>query len=318
MFLSANLSPGSPEVLQTHLKALRDQNFNWLLGCTFMVGAGLLMELPEIVHDMCEIYGRRSRELGYWLATPIERRTYPTRDWVKKWAALGWLLIVLGLMGEGWFEAQVSKYDSALSQLTDAVVAEARRESASAEVIAKGFDAQIADSNAKAKSAEAMAKQFEAQIASAQKDAAEANKRAAEAALELAELRAETAPRRLSSKQKEVLVERVSAFAIKTIGLGCVEEFGAEIKNFAHDFFEAFSTPRLGFKVNNPICALIPQSSLPVPPIIVRAGVDRQHDASTLLKALLEIGINKNHIRTETTDSKAVLALIIGPRPHGH
>ena len=149
------LSPGSPELLQAHLQSLRNWNFHWLLGCTFMVGIGLLMELPEIVHDMCEIYGRKSRELKYWLATSVDRREYPTRDWVKKWAALGWVLIVLGVMGEGWFEAQVSKYDSALSNLTDTAIAEAQRKSAEAEATAKGFDKQIAESKAKAASAEA-------------------------------------------------------------------------------------------------------------------------------------------------------------------
>jgi hypothetical protein len=159
------LPPGSPELAQAaqalatrdHLKGLRDTNFHLLVACTFAVGVGLLMELPEIVHDMCEIYGRKSRELKYWLTPSVERREYPKRDWVKKWAALGWVLIVLGVMGEGWFETQVSKYDSALSNMTDAVVAKAQEESAHAEAIAKGFDAQIAQSDAAAKSAEATA-----------------------------------------------------------------------------------------------------------------------------------------------------------------
>jgi len=161
------LSPGSPELAQAahalelatrdHLKSLRDENFHWLLVCTFAVGAGLLMELPEIVHDMCEIYGRKSRELKYWLTPSMDRREYPRRDWVKKWAAIGWVLIVLGVLGEGWFEERVSKYDTALSNMTDAVVAKAQEESANAEATAKGFDAKISESNAKAASAEATA-----------------------------------------------------------------------------------------------------------------------------------------------------------------
>ncbi len=173
-------SPGLLEVAQAaqslestardHLKGLRDWNFHWLLGCTFAVGIGLLLELPEIVHDMCEICGRKSRELKYWLAPSVDRKEYPKRDWVKKWSAFGWVLIVIGVMGEGWFEAQVSKYDSALSNMTDAVVAEAQKESANAEATAKGFDAQIAESDAKAKSAEALAKNFEAQISEERKE----------------------------------------------------------------------------------------------------------------------------------------------------
>jgi hypothetical protein len=134
------LSLGSPEVVQAahalelatrdHLKGLRDWNFHWLLGCTFAVGVGLLMELPEIVHDMSEIYGRKSRELKYWLTPSMDRSEFPRRDWVKKWSALGWVLIVLGVMGEGCFEAQVSKYDSALSNLNESLVAETQQEAA--------------------------------------------------------------------------------------------------------------------------------------------------------------------------------------------
>ena len=209
MYLS---SAGSPELAQAanaldmaardHLKGLRDWSFDCLLACTFAVGIGLLMELPEIVHDICEIYGRESRELKYWLTPSIDRKEYPRRDWVKKWAALGWVLIVLGVMGEGWFEEQVSKYDSALSNMTDAVVAKAEKDSADAEATARGFDAQIADSNAKAKSAEATAKGFEAQIS-------DAKARAAEAELELARLKT---PRTLSKEQLERISSRVKRF----------------------------------------------------------------------------------------------------------
>jgi hypothetical protein len=209
MFVSG--SPGlaqaanALELTRDHLKSLRDSNFHWLLGCTFAVGVGLLLELPEIVHDMCEIYGRKSRELKYWLTPSIDRKEYPRRDWVKKWSALGWVLIVVGVMGEGWFEAQVSKYDSALSNLTDTVVAEAQKESANAEATAKGFDAKIAESDAKAKSAEATARGFEAQIA-------DANARAAEAERETARLTRKLADRVLSPEQQKRIKAKVALF----------------------------------------------------------------------------------------------------------
>lgn len=209
MLSSIYLSLGSPELDQKtlelardQLKNLRDGNFHWLLGCTFAVGVGLLLELPEIIHDLCEIYGRKTRELKFWLSLPMDRKEYPHRDWVKKWSALGSVLIVIGVMGEGWFESQVSKYDSALSKMTDTVVAQASEESNKAEVIASGFDAQIAASDAKAKSAEATAKQFEAQIA-------EANKEATDAKLELAKFKA---PRELDTKQRDRVTAKCKSF----------------------------------------------------------------------------------------------------------
>jgi hypothetical protein len=243
------LSPGLPEIAQAarslesaardHLKSLRDWNFHWLLGCTFAVGFGLLLELPEIAHDMCEIYGRKSRELKYWLVPSIDRREYPKRDWVKKWSAFGWVLIVLGVMGEGWFEAQVSKYDSALSNMTDAVVAEAQKESANAEATAKGFDAQIAESDAKAKSAEATAKQFEAQIAGAQKDAAESKKEAESERLARVQLQKELQPRRLTGEQKKKLTALLIDQPVP-IGMLYIP-FCGECSDFANDIGDALN-----------------------------------------------------------------------------
>ncbi len=218
MLLSTNLSPGSPELLQVHLKNLRDWNFHWLLGCTFMVGIGLLMELPEIVHEMCEIYWRKSRELRYWLTASIDRRECPKRDWVKKWSALGWVLIVLGVMGEGWFEAQVSKYDSALSNLTDAVVSEAQRESKNAEAIAKGFDAQIAASDAKAKSAEAIA---------------EAER------LARVKIEATVAWRSLDDRQKQDIGAAVAGFSPKAGASIWYDASSTEARVFADDIADA-------------------------------------------------------------------------------
>ena len=224
MLLSTNLSPGSPELLEAHLKGLRDWNFHWLLACTFMVGIGLLMELPEIVHDMCEIYGRKSRELKYWLATPLDRREYHTRDWVKKWSALGWVLIVLGVMGEGWFESQVSKYDSALSNLTTAAVAEAQKESSQAEAIAKGFDKQIAESNAKAASAEATA---------------EAER------LARTKIEAAVAWRSLDDKQKQDIGAALASFSPKAGASIWYDSSSTEAQMFADDIAEALRSGRI-------------------------------------------------------------------------
>lgn len=115
--------------------------------------------------------------------------------------------------GRGWFEAQVSKYDSALSNLTDTVVAEAQKESSNAEATAKGFDAQIAESDAKAKSAEATAKKFEATIAEAQRDAAESKKEAAAEQLERIKLEAVVAPRSLSLDIQKGIADACVKFA---------------------------------------------------------------------------------------------------------
>lgn len=135
---------GSPELVQAaqaldlakmaDLKKLRDWYFDCLLVCTGLVGIGLLMEAPEIWHDVREAIGRKSRELKYWLAPSIDRKEYPTPSArVKVLAAVGWVLIVLGVMGEGVSEGFVHKYDTALSTLNDTLIAETQREASANE-----------------------------------------------------------------------------------------------------------------------------------------------------------------------------------------
>src|SRR5713101_3272264 len=99
------------------LKNLRDWYFDCLLVCTGLLGVGLLMEAPEIWHDAREAIWGKSRELKHSLTPSIDRKEYPVplSPRMKLLAAVGWVLIVVGVIGEGVFEGFVSKYDAALS-----------------------------------------------------------------------------------------------------------------------------------------------------------------------------------------------------------
>lgn len=199
---------------KANLQHCRDIYFDCLLACTGLVGLGLLMEVLEIKHDLLEAIGRKSRKRKYWLALPIDRREYPEASpCAKVLATVGWVLIVVGVAGEGVFEGFVSKYDTALSKVTDAIVAEAQKESKHAEATAKGFDARIAESDARAKSAEATAKQFEAQIAGAQQDAAESKKEAEKEHLERVKLQAQLVWRRVSPDQCAIIRKALGTFS---------------------------------------------------------------------------------------------------------
>src|SRR4029077_3005695 len=100
---------------KAQLKHLRDWNFDCLLGCTAVVGVGLFMEAPEIAHDMWGLFRRKSIALKYWLTPSMDRNEYHLPNWMKALSAVGWVVIVLGVGGEGVFEAYVAKYDAALS-----------------------------------------------------------------------------------------------------------------------------------------------------------------------------------------------------------
>jgi len=277
------------------------------------------MELPEIVHDQCEIYGRSARERKYRLAPSIDRKEYPRRDWTKKWSALGWVLIVVGVLGEGWFEQQVSKYDSALSNITDTVVAEAQSESRNAEALAKGFDAQIAESNAKAKSAEATAKQFEAQIAGAQKDAAESKKDAESERLARVQLQKELEPRRLTGKQKEQL-RALLADDPQQIMFGWCLYGSDDCQDFVNDLGEAFN--KAGWKT---LFGPSTQNKRGIYLGFAKGSEQRlvDHWVPKLRDALAAVGLSseqKTFDPNERTLSavgfeKNVLYLIVGPKP---
>ncbi len=150
------------------------------------------------------------------------------------------VLIVLGVIGEGVFEGFVSKYDTALSNMTDTIVAEAQKESAHAEATAKGFDAQIAQSNAAAKSAEATAKQFEAQIASALQSAAASKQDAESERLARVKLQKALQPRRLTGVQVDKLTKLLHAMGQAPIGIA-TPPFDAESTDFGNDIFAAFN-----------------------------------------------------------------------------
>lgn len=106
----------------------RDWYFFLLLASTGIVALGLVLEAPEIIHDLYGIFRRKSMELRYWLAPSMHRREYLAPDWMKVCTAVGWLLIVLGVMGEFVFEAYVSKYDTALQSLNDTIISEAMKD----------------------------------------------------------------------------------------------------------------------------------------------------------------------------------------------
>jgi len=127
------------------LKNLRDLYFIFLLGCTALVALGLFMEVGEIWHDAKEAVCEKSLERKHWLKLSVDRKEYPARvsRCKKLFAAVGWVLIVVGVVGEGVFEG-VYKYDLALSILGDSSVAQLREKAESEEFERVKIEARVA------------------------------------------------------------------------------------------------------------------------------------------------------------------------------
>jgi hypothetical protein len=258
------------------------------------------MEGVELLHDAIAWIKRRrlrTKELAVrkelaevFPAGEVRLRTESKSDhprWVKRFTRIGLIVVVVGVVAEWRCGAKLEDAHNAVHEYDLAKLTEADQKAGDAAKSAKDVHDLGTDLLEKYKVAER----------------------------ELVALQARTAPRRLSSKQKQFLDQRVSAFTTKTIVIMCIEEWGTEIKDFAQDFFEACNSPTLGFKVEPPICALEWVDPIPFPPIKVTAGAERQHDADVLIKTLIEVGINKNSIVREPNNNNAVLLLIIGPRP---
>jgi hypothetical protein len=132
---------------------------------------------------------------------------------------------------------------------------------------------------------------------------------------ELIALKARSLPRRLSSEQKDLLRRRLTSFTTRNIILSCVNG-GAETFDFAHDFVDVIFRRPLAFGGQYPSsCASIVAPGFNPFPVQVEAGSDRQGDADILVKALVEIGVNKKDIRTRLNADKKLLAVTIGPKP---
>jgi hypothetical protein len=120
----------------TCLKHLRDLYFVCLLVCTGLVAIGLAMEVGEIWQDAREAIWEESLALEHWLRLSIDRNEYPARlsRWKRLFAVVGWVLIVVGVVGEGVFEGLVHKYDLVLSVMSESSIAETQKETAQLQV----------------------------------------------------------------------------------------------------------------------------------------------------------------------------------------
>ena len=81
-----------------------------------VVALGVVFEGPEIVRETVGVI-RRSSE---------PKRKTPS--WITLLALVGWLLVVLGVAGEGIAEALVSKADGLIQTFNDIVLTDAQHE----------------------------------------------------------------------------------------------------------------------------------------------------------------------------------------------
>jgi hypothetical protein len=143
--LVANLD----EMVRKDLEAFRAVFFVRLVASTVAVVVGVILE-----------------EAQDWMP-PVKRilRLDPITEyrWAKKLVKLGWILIVIGVAGEGLFEVYVSKADSILSTFNNILLTEARREASDAVLRAATANVEVAEAEKQAAANELEAQQLKAE-----------------------------------------------------------------------------------------------------------------------------------------------------------
>jgi hypothetical protein len=240
-----SLVPKLDEAIRGDLLGCRDWYFGWLVASSVIVAVGVLMEGPEVVHDTINFF-----RTG-------ETKTKPA--WITVLALFGWLLVAVGVAGEGIAETLVSKADGAVQTFNEILLTEARKEAGAAEASAEG--AAMAASLATDSAGEAMtlahdarkeADSFERDIVSAKEQAAKAESHLAEALRQVASAEAEISalrkkgePRRLTEAQKVELVKLLSAAPPFTVGFLPLRNSSKETSDFADDLIDVFTRMKL-------------------------------------------------------------------------
>ena len=203
---------GVDDLIRATHEAFREACFNWLLVATALVVIGLVLEGPELSHEISSIIRNWRFNRKFHFSLPEQHAP----DWVKLLAFVGWILIVLGVGGEFIADSFVSKADGYVQTFDEILLHEAQTRTAFAserasaayeraaetEREAAAENAIAAKSLAEAETARKEAEGFQLRIAEANERAASAEKNAAEAQLELGRLKS---PRSLTHVPEMVL-----------------------------------------------------------------------------------------------------------------
>jgi hypothetical protein len=223
------------ELVRADLQAFRDLCFNWLLLSSGVVAFGVILEGPEVLHSVTSVFRHREDK---------------TPRWVVSIALFGWILVALGVAGEGVAEGFVSKADGILETFNNILLTEAQVESGHAIERAAKADERASEN---------------------EREAANLRKIAEQERLARIQVEGKVAWRRLSDTDKNVIGIHLRAFLRENARLSYDSE--TEGESFAVDI--ALSLQKAKWNVSPPsrgFTTVIPAFGNPIQPI--RTGVE--------------------------------------------
>lgn len=209
---------GIDDLIRADFEAFRALWFVRLLAATFLVVVGLVMEGPELWHEILSIIHRWNFRRRFHFSIPETH----TPEGAKLLAFIGWILIVAGVAGEFVADSFVSKADGFVQKFDEILLADAQKKTgAASERAAMAFERaaqterEASQENERAAKAEQQAAEENSRAAKAleaaetarksaegfQLQIAQANERAAKAELETERLRKQLADRTLTDEQ---------------------------------------------------------------------------------------------------------------------
>jgi hypothetical protein len=183
---------GIDELIRIDFETFRATWFARLLAATFLVAVGLVMEGPELWHEIHSIIWHWNFRRRFHFSLPEEH----TPEWVKLLAFVGWIFIVAGVGGEFVADSFVSKADGYVQKFDEILLSEAQRGTALAKE--------------RASAAYERASENENEAAKLRKDAEQ---------LKSDNLKLETLiqPRDLSPEQRDAIQDALQAFSGKFV-----------------------------------------------------------------------------------------------------
>ncbi len=158
-----SLSSVSTRVLDDAIRksdqSLRDGYFHALLFCTVLVLIGVILEEAEDIPLPIRWH-------FFDPETGTVRTRHALRKWIHRIAKCGWLLIVLGVLGEGLFEELASRADGILQRFDEITVNSAEDNAEDAQRSAKNASQAASDAEANASGARREAKALAVELMS--------------------------------------------------------------------------------------------------------------------------------------------------------
>lgn len=106
------------------LESSREVWFSLLVGSAATVAVGVALEAADILHDirkaLSDLTSSKFPRLFMWLCPKHTEAS----SWAKLLGAVGWLLIVAGVVGEVYFESRVNEVDKQLGVINDKALAD--------------------------------------------------------------------------------------------------------------------------------------------------------------------------------------------------